>query len=226
MMEYDDTRLNKEVLKMLDDLSIADKTSRIGPRLNDILRPVYLHTQNNMRTSFRDFTGTLRNSLAYTNYNWSKTDKGVIQASFYLKDVLQPIKRGRYTWHSVDYGRFINYGTKAHSNKKGYSSKKIARLNRNIAKYQEQLKHLNYRLKIAPNQSYFRETTAKIKNTYKKIENTQKKLDKANIPSNVKGIKARNFLTSAWDSEQEKMFNEMTKAINSLLAELGEKNHE
>ena len=219
-LDYDYRKLDKELLSMLDDLSIEQKTTQIGPKLSEILRPIYTHTENDLRSRIRKFTGSLEHSLRYTNYQWSKSQKGVIQSSFYVKSIAQPIKRGKYRWRTVDYGRFVDSGTKAHSNVKGYSGKKIARMNRTISRYEEQIAKYNKKALLATTQSGYRKAVSVIESKKRRISKIQTKLSSMNRTPNVKGITPRRFLTSAWDSNENKIYNELCSSIFKILQDL------
>lgn len=223
MIEYDFTALNKEVLKMLDDLSVEQKTSLIGPKLSEALRPIYVYTQSVMNSTVKRRTGTLHASLSFTDYNWSKTDKGVIQASFYIKDLVQPKKRGRYLWHTVDYGRFVNDGTAPHSNVKGASSRKLAKLQRTYSKQNNRLANLRLKARLATSQTAYRNTMQKIANLEARIAKNDIKISTLTCTPNIRGLVARRYLTSAWDNNQEKLFTALNKAVFDALHEIGTK---
>lgn len=223
MIEYDFTALNKEVLKMLDDLSVEQKTSLIGPKLSEALRPIYAYTRSVMNSTVKRRTGTLHASLSFTDYNWSKTDKGVIQASFYIKDLVQPKKRGRYQWHSVDYGRFVNDGTAPHSNVKGTSSKKLAKLQRTYSKQSNRLANLRLKARLATSQTAYRNTMQKIANLEARMAKNDIKISTLTRTPNISGLVARRYLTSAWDNNQEKLFTALNQAVFDALQEIGTK---
>lgn len=221
MIEYDFIALNKDVLKMLDDLSVEQKTSLIGPKLSEALRPIYLYTKSTMNSTVKRRTGLLHASLAFTDYNWSKTDKGVIQASFYIEDLVQPKKRGRYKWHTVDYGRFVNDGTSPHSNVKGTSSKKLAKLKRTYDNQNRRLASLRLKARLATSQLAYRNAVKKIDNLESRMAKTDIKIANLTRTPNIRGLVGRRFLTSAWDNNQEKLFNAVNKAVFDILQEIG-----
>lgn len=223
MIEYDFTALNKELLKMLDDLSVEQKTSLIGPRLAQALRPIYSYTQSTMNSTVKRRTGTLHASLAFTDYNWSKSDKGVIQASFYIKDLTQPKKRGRYLWHTVDYGRFVNDGTAPHSNVKGTSSKKLAKLQRTYNNQNRRLASLRLKARLATSQLAYRNAVKKIDNLEARMAKTDSKIANLTRTPNIRGLVGRRFLTSAWDNNQEQLFKALNQAVFDALQEIGNK---
>lgn len=223
MIEYDFTALNKEVLKMLDDLSVEQKTSLIGPKLSEALRPIYTYTQSVMNSTVKRRTGTLHASLSFTDYNWSKTDKGVIQASFYIKDLVQPKKRGRYLWHTVDYGRFVNDGTAPHSNVKGTSSRKLAKLQRTYSKQNNRLANLRLKARLATSQTAYRNAMQKIANLEARMAKNDIKISTLTRTPNIRGLVARRYLTSAWDNNQEKLFTALNQAVFDALQEIGTK---
>lgn len=223
MIKYDFTALNKELLKMLDDLSVEKKTSIIGPRLAQALRPIYSYTQSKMNSTVKRRTGTLHSSLSFTDYNWSKSDKGVIQASFYIKDLTQPNKRGRYLWHTVDYGRFVNDGTAPHSNVKGTSSKKLAKLQRTYNNQNRRLASLRLKVRLATSQLAYRNTVKKIDNLEARMSKTDNKIANLTRTPNIRGLIGRQFLTSAWDNNQEKLFTALNQAVFDALQEIGNK---
>lgn len=223
MIEYDFTALNKEVLKMLDDLSVEQKTSLIGPKLSEALRPIYTYTRSVMNSTVKRRTGTLHASLSFTDYNWSKTDKGVIQASFYIKDLVQPKKRGKYKWHSVDYGRFVNDGTAPHSNVKGTSSRKLAKLQRTYSKQNNRLANLRLKARLATSQTAYRNAMQKIANLEARMAKNDIKISTLTRTPNIRGLVARRYLTSAWDNNQEKLFTALNQAVFDALQEIGTK---
>lgn len=223
MIEYDFTALNKEVLKMLDDLSVEQKTSIIGPKLSEALRPIYVYTQSVMNSTVKRRTGTLHASLSFTDYNWSKTDKGVIQASFYIKDLVQPKKRGRYLWHTVDYGRFVNDGTSPHSNVKGTSSRKLAKLQRTYSKQNNRLANLRLKARLATSQTTYHNVMQKIANLEARMAKNDVKISTLTRTPNIRGLIARRYLTSAWDNNQEKLFTALNQAVFDALQEIGTK---
>lgn len=223
MIEYDFTALNKEVLKMLDDLSVEQKTSIIGPKLSEALRPIYVYTQSVMNSTVKRRTGTLHASLSFTDYNWSRTDKGVIQASFYIKDLVQPKKRGRYLWHTVDYGRFVNDGTAPHSNVKGTSSRKLAKLQRTYSKQNNRLANLRLKARLATSQTAYRNAMQKIANLEARMAKNDIKISTLTRTPNIRGLVARKYLTSAWDNNQEKLFTALNQAVFDALQEIGTK---
>lgn len=223
MIEYDFTALNKEVLKMLDDLSVEQKTSIIGPKLSEALRPIYVYTQSVMNSTVKRRTGTLHASLSFTDYNWSRTDKGVIQASFYIKDLVQPKKRGRYLWHTVDYGRFVNDGTSPHSNVKGTSSRKLAKLQRTYSKQNNRLANLRLKARLATSQTAYRNAMQKIANLEARMAKNDVKISTLTRTPNIRGLIARKYLTSAWDNNQEKLFTALNQAVFDALQEIGTK---
>lgn len=223
MIEYDFTALNKEVLKMLDDLSVEQKTSLIGPKLSEALHPIYVYTQSVMNSTVKRRTGTLHASLSFTDYNWSKTDKGVIQASFYIKDLVQPKKRGRYLWHTVDYGRFVNDGTAPHSNVKGTSSRKLAKLQRTYSKQNNRLANLRLKARLATSQTAYRNVMQKIANLEARMAKNDIKISTLTRTPNIRGLVARRYLTSAWDNNQEKLFTALNQAVFDALQEIGTK---
>ena len=221
MIEYDFIALNKDVLKMLDDLSVEQKTSLIGPKLSEALRPIYLYTKSTMNSTVKRRTGLLHASLAFTDYNWSKTDKGVIQVSFYIEDLVQSKKRGRYKWHTVDYGRFVNDGTAPHSNVKGTSSKKLAKLQRTYNNQNRRLASLRLKARLATSQLSYRNAVKKIDNLESRMAKTDSKIANLTRTPNIRGLIGRRFLTSAWDNNQEKLFNAVNKAVFDILQEIG-----
>lgn len=221
MIDYDFIPLNKDVLKMLDDLSVEQKTSLIGPKLSEALRPIYTYTRSIMNSTVKRRTGTLHASLAFTDYNWSKSDKGVIQASFYIEDIVQTNKRGKYKWHTVDYGRFVNDGTAPHSNVKGTSSKRLAKLQRIYSKQSNRLANLRLKARLATSQTAYRNAIQKIAGLEDRMAKTDTRISALTRTSNVNGIVARKYLTSAWDNNQEKLFNAVNKAIFDILQEIG-----
>lgn len=223
MIEYDFTALNKEVLKMLDDLSVEQKTSIIGPKLSEALRPIYVYTQSVMNSTVKRRTGTLHASLSFTDYNWSRTDKGVIQASFYIKDLVQPKKRGRYLWHTVDYGRFVNDGTAPHSNVKGTSSRKLAKLQRTYSKQNNRLANLRLKARLATSQTTYHNVMQKIANLEARMAKNDVKISTLTRTPNIRGLVARRYLTSAWDNNQEKLFTALNQAVFDALQEIGNK---
>lgn len=223
MIEYDFTALNKEVLKMLDDLSVEQKTSLIGPKLSEALRPIYVYTQSVMNSTVKRRTGTLHASLSFTDYNWSRTDKGVIQASFYIKDLVQPKKRGRYLWHTVDYGRFVNDGTAPHSNVKGTSSRKLAKLQRTYSKQNNRLANLRLKARLATSQTAYRNAMQKIANLEARMAKNDVKISTLTRTPNIRGLIARRYLTSAWDNNQEKLFTALNQAVFDALQEIRNK---
>lgn len=223
MIEYDFTALNKEVLKMLDDLSVEQKTSIIGPKLSEALRPIYVYTQSVMNSTVKRRTGTLHASLSFTDYNWSRTDKGVIQASFYIKDLVQPKKRGRYLWHTVDYGRFVNDGTSPHSNVKGTSSRKLAKLQRTYSKQNNRLANLRLKARLATSQTAYRNAMQKIANLEARMAKNDVKISTLTRTPNIRGLIARRYLTSAWDNNQEKLFTALNQAVFDALQEIRNK---
>lgn len=223
MIEYDFTALNKEVLKMLDDLSVEQKMSIIGPKLSEALRPIYVYTQSVMNSTVKRRTGTLHASLSFTDYNWSNTDKGVIQASFYIKDLVQPKKRGRYLWHTVDYGRFVNDGTAPHSNVKGTSSRKLAKLQRTYSKQNNRLANLRLKARLATSQTAYRNAMQKIANLEARMAKNDVKISTLTRTPNIRGLIARRYLTSAWDNNQEKLFTALNQAVFDALQEIGNK---
>lgn len=223
MIEYDFTALNKEVLKMLDDLSVEQKTSLIGPKLSEALRPIYLYTKSTMNSTVKRRTGTLHSSLSFTDYNWSNIDKGVIQASFYIKDLVQPKKRGRYLWHTVDYGRFVNDGTAPHSNVKGTSSRKLAKLQRTYSKQNNRLANLRLKARLATSQTAYRNAMQKIANLEARMAKNDVKISTLTRTPNIRGLVARRYLTSAWDNNQEKLFTALNQAVFDALQEIGNK---
>lgn len=221
MIEYDFIALNKDVLKMLDDLSVEQKTSLIGPKLSEALRPIYTYTRSVMNSTVKRRTGTLHASLSFTDYNWSKTDKGVIQTGFYIEDLVQPKKRGRYKWHTVDYGRFVNDGTAPHSNVKGTSSKRLAKLQRIYSKQSNRLANLRLKARLATSQTAYRNAIQKIAGLEDRMTKTDIRISALTRTPNVNGIVARKYLTSVWDNNQEKLFNAVNKAIFDILQEIG-----
>lgn len=219
-LDYDYRKLDKELLKMLDNLSIEQKETQIGPKLSEILRPIYAATEAALHSRVRKFTGTLHGSLRRTKYNWSKTEKGIIQSSFYIKSIPQPIKRGKYYWRTVDYGRFVDSGTSSHSNIKGHSSEKIARINKTIAKYEQQIAQYNRKALLATSQSAYRKAVSVVESKKKRIAKLEAKLTKVNKPHNVRGIAPRRFLTAAWDNNENRMYEELNRALFKILQEL------
>lgn len=221
MIEYDFIALNKDVLKMLDDLSVEQKTSLIGPKLREALRPVYAYTRSAMNSAVKRKTGTLHASLTFTDYNWSKTEKGVIQTGFYIRDLVQPKKRGRYKWHTVDYGRFVNDGTAPHSNVKGTSSKRLAKLQRIYSRQSNRLANLRLKARLATSQTAYRNAMQRIANLEARMTKNDTKISALNRTPNIGGIVARKFLTSPWDNNQEKLFDAVNKAVFDILREIG-----
>lgn len=221
MIEYDFIALNKDVLKMLDDLSVEQKTSLIGPKLSEALRPIYTYTRRIMNSTVKRRTGLLHASLAMMDYNWSKTNEGVIQTGFYIEDLVQPKKRGRYKWHTVDYGRFVNDGTAPHSNIKGTSSKRLAKLQRMYSKQSDRLAKLRLKARIATSQTAYRNAMQKIASLEARMAKTDVRISTLNRAPNIRGIVARKYLTSAWDNNQEKLFNAVNKAVFDMLREIG-----
>ena len=221
MIEYDFIALNKDVLKMLDDLSVEQKTSLIGPKLREALHPVYAYTRRIMNSTVKRRTGLLHASLAMMDYNWSKTNKGVIQTGFYIEDLVQPKKRGRYKWHTVDYGRFVNDGTSPHSNVKGTSSRRLARLQRIYSRQSNRLANLRLKARLATSQTAYRNAMQRIANLEARMTKNDAKISTLNRTPNIGGIVARKYLTSPWDNNQEKLFDAVNKAVFDILQEIG-----
>ena len=106
---------------------------------------------------------------------------------------------------------------------KGTSSKKLAKLQRTYNNQNRRLASLRLKARLATSQLAYHNTAKKIDNLEARMSKTDNKITNLTRTPNIRGLIGRRFLTSAWDTNQERLFTALNQAVFDALQEIGNK---